>query len=162
MPVVEPDSERVVAEALVEPAIPAAEDLLHRTYFYGGEVVLEKRATVESCGPRRGLVRVEQEDGLQARAVPRRQPLGDAAVEKGPRRERIGEYEPNRRIAHVSTATASARSIRTASDTPSSSCARSASGGVPQTGHPSTPKAVTRVRPSSSLRSASASPPTGA
>src|SRR3954451_7843372 len=158
--VVEPDRKWVVADALVEPAVTADECALEGSRCADQVTLEENAAAVEAGSPRGSLV---EEDGLQARAVLLLEPLRDPAVEEDPCRKRIRQHEPDgRAAAHWLGARDLARSMRAASDRPSSSCARSASGGVPHAGQPSTPNAVTRVLPSSARRSPSARPPTGA
>jgi hypothetical protein len=128
--------ERVEADVVVEEPVDAAKHPLA-----GADATREQRLRVEdgkvadARQPRLGALADEDErepvrkGGAQA--------VDDPAVEEDPRRERVGQDEPD--VLHGMAGAWSAVSIRSASDAPSSRWARSASGGVPQAGQPSTP-----------------------
>src|SRR5262249_54772260 len=152
--------ERIEPDATVEPGVAAAKGPLADGSALRDQVAGPRRGDrAGSLGPRIGLLaRVEQEE-LEAIAESVAEALDDPCVEEEPGGERIREDEPDGR--HDRMRAPSTTAIRSASDAPSRPWNRRASAGVPHAGQPSTPKVVT-VRPSSALRSVSASAPTGA
>ena len=143
VPLVEADREREEAEAGVEQGVELAARLLRARRLPRQQLLARNEWHRDLVAPARRGLRSEQVDGDQAVTEPLVQPGQDLALHEHSGGELLGQHDPDPAAGHLGVVDPATASTRAAIEAPSSPCARRASGGVPQAGHPSTPRTCT-------------------